>query len=147
MTTTVLSSITAPNASLSLNSQKITNLANGTDPNDAVNFSQLSAVSSPSVVGQIIMFGANTAPTNFLICDGTSYSRTTYATLFAVIGTSFGALDVNSFSVPDFRGVFPRGWNDTSSNSFADPNRLTRTALYTGGATGNNIGSYQLHSY
>ena len=93
------------------------------------------------------MFGANTAPTNYLICDGTSYSRTTYATLFAVIGTSFGGIDGNSFSVPDFRGLFPRGWNDTNSNIYADPDRLTRTALYTGGATGNNIGSYQVDAY
>jgi microcystin-dependent protein len=93
------------------------------------------------------MYGASTAPTNFLSCDGTSYSRTTYATLFAVIGTSFGAIDVDSFSVPDFRGVFPRGWNDTNTNLYADPDRLTRTALYTGGATGNNVGSYQADAY
>jgi len=88
------------------------------------------------------MFGASTPPTNFLACDGTSYSRTTYSALFAVIGTSFGAVDGNSFNVPDFRGMFPRGWNDTNTNIYADPNRLTRTALYTGGATGNSIGSY-----
>lgn len=88
------------------------------------------------------MYGSNTAPTNFLSCDGTSYSRTTYATLFAVIGTRFGAIDINSFNIPDFRGIFPRGWNDTNSNIYADPDRLTRTALYTGGAIGNNVGSY-----
>ncbi len=89
------------------------------------------------------MFGASVAPTNYLICDGTSYLRTTYSALFAVIGTNFGAPNINEFRVPDFRGIFPRGWNNTNTNVFADPDRLTRTALYPGGATGNNIGSYQ----
>jgi len=143
LTTTTLNSITAPVSDLSLNSYKITNLAVGTDPTDAVNFSQLSAALAPEPVGKIIMFGAAAAPTNYLVCDGTSYSRVTYSALFAIIGTSFGSIDVDSFSVPDFRGVFPRGWTDTSINIYADPDRLTRTALYTGGATGNNIGSYQ----
>ena len=44
---------------------------------------------------------------NWLICDGRSLSRTQYADLFNVIGTSFGSINVNSFSLPDYRGRVP----------------------------------------
>lgn len=40
----------------------------------------------------------------WLKCDGRSLSRTTYSLLFAVIGTSFGSVDGNSFNLPDCRG-------------------------------------------
>lgn len=40
----------------------------------------------------------------WLKCNGRSLSRDTYAALFAVIGTSFGSVDGNSFSLPDCRG-------------------------------------------
>ena len=98
-------------------------------------------------VGKIIMFGSSVAPPRYLICNGSSYSRTTYSALFAVIGTNFGSVDGSSFNVPDFRGVFPRGWNDTNTNIYNDIDRLSRTALYANGATGNNVGSYQLNAY
>jgi len=61
-------------------------------------------------VGTIVMYGAAAAPTGWLLCDGAAISRTTYAALFAVIGTTFGAGDGSTtFNVPDMRGIFPRG--------------------------------------
>lgn len=46
----------------------------------------------------------------WLLCDGSAYSRTTYAALFALIGTSYGAGDNSTtFNVPDLRGYFIRG--------------------------------------
>jgi microcystin-dependent protein len=42
-------------------------------------------------------------PTKYLLCNGQSVSRTTYANLFSVIGITYGSVDGNSFSVPDFR--------------------------------------------
>jgi len=48
-----------------------------------------------------------------LKCNGTAISRTTYAALFAIIGTTHGAGDGSStFNVPDLRGEFVRGWDD-----------------------------------
>ena len=44
---------------------------------------------------------------NWLICDGRSLSRTQYSDLFNVIGTSFGSVNINSFSLPDYRGRVP----------------------------------------
>lgn len=60
-------------------------------------------------IGAGLMWYSATAPASFLICDGTSLSRATYAKLFAVIGTTYGAADANSFSLPDLRQRFPLG--------------------------------------
>jgi len=54
--------------------------------------------------GVVWDFAGSSAPSGFLLCDGASYSRTTYANLFAVIGTAYGSEDINSFNVPDYRG-------------------------------------------
>lgn len=52
----------------------------------------------------------NTSKTGFLICHGAAVSRTTYAALFAKIGTTFGDGDGSTtFNVPDFRGRVPQG--------------------------------------
>lgn len=60
--------------------------------------------------GTIKMHGGGSAPTGYLLCDGSAVSRTTYADLFSVIGTTFGIGDGSStFNLPDFRGIFPRG--------------------------------------
>ena len=91
-------------------------------------------------VGTILPYGGAAAPTGYLLCTGTSYLRADYADLFAVIGTSFGAADGTHFNVPDLRGQFLRG---KDGGAGVDPNAGTRTALKTGGATGDNVGSYE----
>lgn len=45
----------------------------------------------PSPIGAIIKYGAAVAPSGWLLCDGSAVSRTTYANLFAVIGTNYGS--------------------------------------------------------
>lgn len=56
-------------------------------------------------IGTILDFAAATAPTGYLVCDGSAVSRTDYAALFAVIGTTWGAGDGSTtFNIPDFRG-------------------------------------------
>lgn len=61
--------------------------------------------------GTILAFGGVTAPSGFLICNGSAVSRTTYANLFAVIGTRYGAGNGSTtFNVPNLNnGSFPRG--------------------------------------
>lgn len=64
--------------------------------------------------GMVQMFANTTVPTGWLECDGTAVSRTTYATLFAAIGTAYGVGDGSStFTLPDMRGEFPRGWDNS----------------------------------
>lgn len=57
--------------------------------------------------GTITMYGGATAPSGWLFCDGSSYSTSTYNSLFNVIGYSYGGSG-SLFSVPNFNGRFPR---------------------------------------
>lgn len=55
--------------------------------------------------GLVVMYGAATAPTGWLLCNGTAVSRTTYAALFAVVGTSYGTGDGSTtFNLPNSMG-------------------------------------------
>ena len=61
-------------------------------------------------VGTVIYYAKSTVPTNFLICNGAAVSRTTYATLYGVIGTTFGKGNGSStFNVPNLIDRFPQG--------------------------------------
>jgi microcystin-dependent protein len=63
-------------------------------------------------IGSIVMWLTGTAPTNWLHLNGQAVSRTTYAALFALFGTTFGVGDGSTtFNVPDVRGDFPRFWD------------------------------------
>lgn len=63
--------------------------------------------------GTIAFHGKNAAPQGYLKCNGGAVSRTTYADLFAEIGTTFGAGDGSTtFNLPELRGEFPRFWDD-----------------------------------
>lgn len=66
----------------------------------------ITSASSPLVpTGVIWPYGGNSAPTGFLMCDGTAVSRTTYADLFAAIGTAFGVGDgATTFNIPNANG-------------------------------------------
>lgn len=56
-------------------------------------------------IGAVLHWPTSTPPTGFLRCDGSLVSRTQYAKLFAVIGTTFGAGDgATTFALPDLRG-------------------------------------------
>ena len=66
------------------------------------------------ITSQIGYFATATAPTGWLKANGAAISRTVYADLYAKIGTIYGAGDGSStFNLPDMRGVFPRGWDDS----------------------------------
>lgn len=54
-------------------------------------------------VGTIMPWSKASVPAGFLYCDGSPVSRTTYAELFAVIGTAFGDPDASNFNLPDFQ--------------------------------------------
>jgi microcystin-dependent protein len=70
------------------------------------------AISASITVGTIQMWPTNTAPTGYLLCTGTAVSRTTYAALFAVIGTTFGAGDTTTtFNLPNYINRMPFGAN------------------------------------
>ena len=67
-------------------------------------------VQAAGLVGEIKMWGTVSAPTGYLLCDGSAVSRTTYSALFAVVGTTFGVGDGSTtFTLPDYRGRTPIG--------------------------------------
>lgn len=80
-------------------------VATGTDTTKAITpaglTSALPSLGLSNPVGTIIEFANTTAPTGYLKCDGSLVSRSTYANLFAVVGTSFGGGDgATTFKLP-----------------------------------------------
>lgn len=97
--------------------------------------------SGGGTIGEILTFPSSATPQGFLKCDGSAVSRSTYADLFAVIGTTHGQGDGSTtFNLPDYRGRFLRGVDGTAGN---DPDKASRAAMATGGNAGNNVGSVQ----
>ena len=113
-----IDTVSLSNASMDANTQMAgVNLSNQTVP-----------------VGTIQSHSANTAPSGWLICDGSPISRTTYSDLYSIVGTTWGSGDGSTtFTIPDFRGWFMRGFDGGSGT---DPDAGSRTG-------GNVIGSSQ----
>lgn len=64
------------------------------------------------IPGEFREFAMSSPPAGWLECDGSAVSRTTYSTLFAAIGVTWGSGDgTTTFNLPDRRGVFARGWD------------------------------------
>jgi len=83
--------------------------------------------------GMITPFGGSSAPTHWLLCDGTEYVIGTYPELYAVIGSSFGVATAGYFRTPDLRGRMPLGKDNMGGTS---ANRVTATAADSVGGFG-----------
>jgi microcystin-dependent protein len=104
--------------------------------------------------GCIMAYAASTSPTGWLICNGAAVSRYDYWSLFAVIGTQFGAGDgVNTFNVPDYRGAFLRGTgsngvyvgpdlNESQAHATQTHNHLATSTVTDNGHTHNMSDAY-----
>jgi microcystin-dependent protein len=83
-----------------------------TNGSGALSFATVGGV----LTGSIVMYGSGTIPTGYLECNAQAVSRSTYADLFAVIGTTFGVGDGSTtFNVPDLRDNFPVGVSGTKA--------------------------------
>lgn len=107
------------------------------------------AIAAAVPAGATMPFARNTAPTGWLKANGALVSRTTYAALFAAIGTTFGVGDGSTtFALPDLRGEFIRGWDDgrgidsgrafgsAQADDLKSHNHGFSQILYTPGANG-----------
>lgn len=75
-------------------------------------------------IGAIQSYGGETAPAGWLICDGSTVSRTEYAELFAVIGINFGEGDgETTFGIPDLRECVPVGAGKNITRSITNHDR------------------------
>jgi len=88
-------------------------------------------------VGSMTMYIASTAPTGWLICDGSEQSITTYSELATLIGTNYGALTDGSgavgtthFRLPDLRGRIPMGLG--TGRNIANSANLTARSFAAG---------------
>jgi microcystin-dependent protein len=108
----------------------------GVTPVSASHFTTKGYVDGWLPVGAVQMYAGASEPTGWLLCRGQAVSRTTYAALFAVIGTAYGAGDGSTtFNVPNFQGTIPVGFNTTTN-----PPSGTTTEFSTG--LGERAGTY-----
>ena len=82
--------------------------------------------------GVIQMWPTGTAPSGYLLCDGTAVSRSTYATLFSVVGTTFGAGDGSTtFNLPNYTNRMPYGTTVGAIGGSADAIVVSHTHTAT----------------
>ena len=80
-----------------------------TNGSGALSFTTVQGVPS----GSVFCMAVATVPSGYLECNGAAVSRSTYAVLFAVIGTAYGTGNGSStFNLPDLRGEFVRGFDN-----------------------------------
>jgi len=94
------------------------------------------ANASPS--GTVTMWPTATAPTGFLLCAGTAVSRSTYAALFAILGTAYGAGDGSTtFNLPNFNNRSPIGAGDlyTAAQTIGSKDAVTVAHTHTTSVT------------
>ena len=85
--------------------------------------------------GTIVMTGASSAPTGWLMCDGSTVASATYASLFAAIGTAFGG-DSTNFALPDLRDRFPLGKGTNNSTLGAQTGSASASSVVTTASDG-----------
>lgn len=85
---------------------------------------------SPNPVGSLQAYAGASAPTGWLLCDGTSYSTSVYPELFSVLGYTYGGSGAN-FSVPDLRGRVPMGAGTGVGQGASGTGAPSGTALTT----------------
>jgi len=94
------------------------------------------AVSVLMPTASLMPYAGTVAPTGYLLCDGAAISRTTYSSLFGIVGTTYGVGDGSTtFNIPDLRGRVIAGQDDMGGTS---ANRLTGQS---GGLNGDNLGA------
>lgn len=101
---------------------------------------QIASAASGDVLARIVKVGSvavwpmTTVPTGWLEADGSAISRTTYAELFAVYGTAYGAGDGSTtFNIPNYKDYFLRGFDAAGTDASSRTDRGDGT---TGAAVG-----------
>jgi microcystin-dependent protein len=113
-----------------------TGIPSGPTASAGTNTTQLATtafvLSNANPTGGIMMWGTGTAPTGWLLCAGAAVSRSTYAALFAVIGTTFGVGDGSTtFNLPNYTSRFPYGTTLAATGGSADAIVVSHTHTAT----------------
>lgn len=136
-------------ANLQMGGFRATNMADGVADTDAATVGQIGNSGVP--IGVVSDFAGAAAPTGWLLCYGQAVSRTTYAALFAAIGTAYGAGDgTTTFNIPDCRGRASAGKDDmggTAAGRLTSPTLAGSTLGATGGAQTHQLTIAQLAAH
>lgn len=108
-------------------------------------------------IGGVIMWSGNTAniPAGWLLCDGNTYSTSSYVSLSNVIGTRYGSGGAGTFKVPDFTGRVPEGITGvptvpdtitTSASSAVDAHTHTVNSSFTAGNATSHTHSFSANT-
>ena len=112
--TNATNAVNATNATNAVNATNATNATNAVNATNDANGNNIAVTYQPAVVGAVIAFAGSTSPAGWLLCDGSAVSRTEYAALFAVIGTTYGSGNGSTtFNLPNLTDKFIQG-NATS---------------------------------
>jgi len=116
-------------------SNKIVNVTAPTADTDGANKAYVDAVIP---VGTIVPYAGSTAPSGWLFADGSNVSRTTYADLYAVIGTTYGPGDGSeTFTLPNTDNRFLAGLGSASwSNALNETGGSATQVLMNEAGTG-----------
>jgi microcystin-dependent protein len=105
---------TLSNKSMDFNSNTFTNFPATSSSNFIYNSNNYYLNDQP--LGAIIDYAGSNAPTDWLVCDGSAISRTSYASLFNIIGTTYGIGDGSTtFNIPNLKGRVSAGYDITNS--------------------------------
>ena len=120
-----------------------TGIPSGPTASAGTNTTQLATtafvLSNANPTGGIMMWGTGTAPTGWLLCAGSAVSRSTYAALFAVIGTTFGVGDGSTtFNLPNYTNRMPYGTTVGTTGGSADAVVVSHTHTATVTDPGHN---------
>lgn len=114
----------------------------------------LNVTGSSNVVpaGSLLMWPTGSAPSGYLLCNGNAVSRSTYAALFAVIGTTFGPGDGSTtFNLPDYRNRMPVGAGAAyavgSTGGSPDAIVVAHTHTYSGSGTTAGMNANNPHGH
>lgn len=97
---------------------EVSNIKSGTGISLSVNNNDITINNTNvnTIIGEIKIYTGSVAPTGYFLCDGSAISRTTYADLFTVIGTTCGAGDgTTTFNLPNLNGRIPVGLDSTQT--------------------------------
>ena len=102
------------------------------------------SVAANRIVGEVVDYTGSAAPSLWLLAFGQAISRTTYSSLFIVVGTTFGAGDGSTtFNVPDYRGRISVGKDDMGGSTAG---RITVAGCGVNGTTLGAVGGAQTHT-
>lgn len=116
-------------ANLDMNGYRHTNVAAAVNPTDYARYDQVTSVTP---VGVLLAYSGGTAPTGWLICDGSAVSRTSYGALNALynaLSYPYGSGDgTTTFNLPDLRRRYIAGKGASDTLGFTEGGNITGTA-------------------